>query len=157
MDSISASVCSATETALPPGVFITSTPAAVAAADRRYRRRPRAADDAQFRRFRQHLGVHLHGAADHQRVASARCFDVLLGIGNDNVPIRCALEQFDASRSHRLSNQNVHVVMPLTGSSRDRDCPATIARLPGFALDIGFLHRGDACAELHRVAVGVQE
>ncbi len=29
--SISASVCSATEIALPPGVFITSTPAAVAA------------------------------------------------------------------------------------------------------------------------------
>ncbi len=29
-DSISATVCSATETALPPGVFITSTPAAVA-------------------------------------------------------------------------------------------------------------------------------
>ena len=29
--SISASVCSATEMALPPGVFITSTPAAVAA------------------------------------------------------------------------------------------------------------------------------
>ena len=31
MASISASVCSATEMALPPGVFITSTPAAVAA------------------------------------------------------------------------------------------------------------------------------
>ena len=66
--SISASVCSATETAFPPGVFITSTPASVAA----FRSTlstptPAAADHSQLGGLGQHLAGDFDSAANQQR------------------------------------------------------------------------------------------
>ena len=67
--SMSAMVCSATETALPPGVFITSTPAAVAASRSTLSTpTPARPMTRSLGAFSSTAGVHLHGAADEQRV-----------------------------------------------------------------------------------------
>ena len=109
MASIRASVCSATEMALPPGVFITSTPACgggveidVVHAD------TGAPDDAQLGRLLQDGLVHLHGAAHQQRVGLGQVLGVFLRIGNDYVPAGLRLKQLDPGRREGLGDQDVH-------------------------------------------------
>ena len=109
-DSISATVCSATETALPPGVFITSTPAAVAEGRstlstptpaRPITRRFGAAASTCF--------IHRNGAAHDQRVGAGQVLRIFFRIGNNDFPSRLLLQQLHCCGSQRLGNQDSHV------------------------------------------------
>ena len=87
MASISARVCSATETALPPGVFITSTPACGGGVQVHVvHAHAGAADHAQFGRLFENRRSDLDGAADQQGVGFGKMLGVFLGIGDDDVP-----------------------------------------------------------------------
>ena len=106
----SASVCSATETALPPGVFITRTPAGVAAGKIHVvHAHSGAADDAQFRSFRQNVARHLYGAANDQRIGdrpgAAR---IPSGFETTTFPAWLRAEGVLFRRRQRLSDQYLH-------------------------------------------------
>ena len=103
--SMSARVCSATEMALPPGVFITRTPAAVAASRSTLSTpTPARPMTRSLGAFCEHRLVHLDGAAHQQRVGLGQVLRVFLGIGNDGVPAGLRLKQLDPGRSERLGN-----------------------------------------------------
>ena len=89
IDSMSASVCSATEIALPPGVFITSTPASVAAG------RSTLSTPTPARPITRSLGAAASTSLStftalrtSSASQSARCGRVGLRIGDDNFPAR---------------------------------------------------------------------
>ena len=109
MASIKPSVCSATDTALPPGVFITSTPAAVAALHIDIvHAHAGPADHAQLGGLGQNVFVHFYGAAHQQRVRVGQVFRVTFGVRHDDVPAGLRFQQFDARRSERFSDKNFH-------------------------------------------------
>ena len=87
--SIRASVCSATEMALPPGrVHHQHAGRGGGVQIHIVHAHAGAADHAQLGRFLQHFLVDLHGAAHHQRVGIAQVRAVFLGIRDDDIPVR---------------------------------------------------------------------
>ena len=93
MHSINPSVCSATDTALPPGVFITSTPAAVAAG------RSTLSTPTPARPITFSLGAFASTSAftftalrTSSASASRQVLRVFLRIGNHDIPTRLRLQ-----------------------------------------------------------------
>jgi hypothetical protein len=84
---------------LPPGVFITSTPAAVDA---------RAPDHAQLRRLLQNVRRHLDRTANDQSLGLPEMFRKFLRIGSDHLPAFLRLEDVDTCLSHPLGDQYGH-------------------------------------------------
>ena len=105
MASIRPSVCSATETALPPGVFITRTPAAVAAL-RSTLSTPTPARPITFSlgALRSTSSIHLYGAPHQQRVGIGQVLRVFFRVGDYNVPTRLRIEQFNSGCGQRFSD-----------------------------------------------------
>ena len=109
--SIRASVCSATDTALPPGVFITSTPAAVAAGSSTLSTptpaRPitRSLGAAASKR----RGVHPDRAPHNQRVGVRKVRVVFFRIRNDDFPAGLLLQR--ASQPRPASGSAIRICM----------------------------------------------
>ena len=107
--SISASVCSATEMALPPGVFITSTPASVAASRSTLSTpTPARPITRSFGAFSSTALVTCTALRTSSASASARCCAYSLGFETMTFQPGLRLEQLDPGGGERLSDQNVH-------------------------------------------------
>ena len=102
-------VCSATETALPPGVFMTMTPAAVAAF-RSTLSTPTPARPMTRRRgaFSSTSFVTLTALRTSSASASGRQFRYSFGLETTTFPTRLCPQQIEAGRRHGFGNQNVH-------------------------------------------------
>ena len=105
-----------------------------------------APDHAQLRRLRQHVSaLTLTALRTSSASASARCWRVFLGIGNDDVPARLRLQQLDAGRATGARRSGSFIGCAHSPSLRDG----------GFGVDL--LHRGDArCRTSTGMPVGVR-
>ncbi len=109
IESINARVCSATETALPPGVFITSTPASVAAG------RSTLSTPTPARPITLNLGAAantslstLTALRTTKRFAVVQVLLVSLGIGDHHFPVFLRTQKFHSRGRERLSNNDLH-------------------------------------------------
>src|SRR5581483_3973365 len=150
MHSINPSVCSATETALPPGVFITSTPAAVAAG------RSTLSTPTPARPITFSLGAFASTSAftftalrTSSASASARCAAYSLGFETTTSQPGCA---FNSSMPAAASGSATKIFICVSSRLR-RDWFFFRDRARG----VHALHRCDALAELHRNSVRVQD
>src|SRR5688572_24345208 len=147
-DSISAMVCSATETALPPGVFITSTPACVAA-DRSTLSTPTPARPItrSFGAFERTSVFTFTALRTMRASASARWGAYSLGLETMTSQPACARSRSTAAGARGSA---ISIFIAVSNRSAGRDANAR-------DFGVNLLHRGDALPELHIDAVGGED
>src|SRR6478752_5870930 len=149
---ISAMVCSATETALPPGVFITSTPAAVAAG-RSTLSTPTPARPITFSfgAFARTSGVTLTALRTRRASQVGKCAAYSLGFETTTSQPACA---FNNSMPAGASGSATSIFMLEIGGSHGR---GNFVLLQTSYFRVYVLHGRDAFAELNGHSIGGED
>ena len=159
IDSISASVCSATETAVAAGrVHHQHTRLSSRRKIDVIDAHASTSDDAQFRSFRQNLFIHLDSAANHQRIAIGQVFEISLRVGNkpDSILFGRAKDPAPLEPAAPLQQFSFDFLSGLI-CSQLRCLFADQLCFGQRRLCVDFLHRRHTSSEFHRVTFGGQD